>query len=70
MARDLLGEKMYFSMLPEQFFKKVYETRSNLVHQGKIDPQELHSMLGDVDQFVSDILQAQFIEREPSEENS
>jgi len=60
----------YFSMASEQFFKKIYETRSGMVHRGKVDPQELHSMLGDVDQFVSDILQAQFIERKPWEIDS
>ena len=69
MALDLLGDKKYFSLIPEQFFTKIYNIRSSLVHQGKVDPRELQNMLGDVDQFVSDILHAQFIEREPPVKN-
>ena len=61
MARELLAEKEYFSMTAEKFFKKIYKTRNDLVHRGIVNRPELHSMLGEVDRYVSDILQKQFI---------
>jgi hypothetical protein len=65
-GRDLAGKllvgKKYESMDPVVFFSHIYKIRNNMVHQGKIDPQALHAILGEVDRFVADLLQHHCVE--------
>jgi len=62
LAATLLEGKKYESMDPDVFFGHIYKMRNNLVHYGQIDPAALHGILGEMDRFVSDILQAQYVE--------
>jgi hypothetical protein len=54
-----LGEQLYDSLLPGPFFIKIYKVRNNLVHRGRIEPETMHVLVGEVDRFVADIVSRQ-----------
>jgi len=61
LAEELLGNATYQSLRAGEFFNKLYKTRNDLVHRGVVDRDALHVLVGDTDQFVSDILQRHFV---------
>lgn len=65
LAAELLAGRTYQSLSAAEFFTKIYRTRNDLVHRGKVDHQALHTLVGDTDQFVSDLLQRHFDEVTP-----
>ena len=67
MAEDLLGDARFQSLRAEEFFYKMYKTRNDLVHRGIVNPDALHTLVGDADQFVSEILQRRIIDHETVE---
>jgi hypothetical protein len=62
MANELLGDATYQSLRAGEFFNKLYKTRNDLVHRGVVDRDALHILVGDADQFVSDILRRHFVD--------
>ena len=62
LAIQLLTGNTYDSLDPGSFFQKVYKLRNDLVHRGAFDPNALHVLVGEIERFVSDILQHQFVE--------
>lgn len=62
LAAALLPGKRYRSMLPNDFFSYLYKIRNKMVHKGSIDPEQVHDLLGDFDQFISDMLLTQHVE--------
>lgn len=62
LAETLLTAKTYRDMTPADFFSYLYKIRNSMVHKGDIDPKLIHELLGDMDQFVSDILLTQYVE--------
>jgi hypothetical protein len=61
LATSALPGKTYRSMSPADFFSHIYKIRNNMVHKGDIDPKEIHDLLGDMDQFISDIILTQYV---------
>jgi hypothetical protein len=61
LAAVVLRGKTYRSMSPADFFSYIYKIRNNMVHKGDIDPKEIQELLGDMDQFVSDIILTQYV---------
>lgn len=49
-------------MSPADFFSQLYKIRNNMVHKGDIDPKQIHDLIGDMDQFISDLLLTQYVE--------
>lgn len=61
-ASKLLGNETYGGVPADQFFSKLYRVRNNFVHRGIVDQKELHVLVGEMDRFVSNILQHHFVE--------
>jgi hypothetical protein len=61
LAARLLSGQMYEGLDAAIFFSKIYNLRNNIVHKGKIDPTTIHSMLGEMDRFVSDVICQHYI---------
>jgi hypothetical protein len=51
-----LLEQRYDGLEADAFFSKVYKMRNQIVHEGKIDPIAIHSVVGELDRFVSNII--------------
>ena len=62
LAAVLLPGKTYRSMSPADFYSHLYRIRNTMVHKGDIDPKQIHELIGDMDQFTSDILLIQYVE--------
>lgn len=60
-AVEYLGGNEYYALDPESFFKKIYELRNGLIHRGATNMAELHSIIGEFERFVSDVLDRQFV---------
>jgi HAMP domain-containing protein len=60
LAQQLLKEKYYQTLSPAEFFKRVYNTRSELVHSGapKIDLAAFESLAAITEEFARDLLLA------------
>lgn len=56
MTRRLLGTKSYSEREAPKFFQYCYSLRSKLVHEGRIDDENLN--LGELTNFVGDLLEA------------
>jgi hypothetical protein len=61
LADSLLGSERYESLAPGKFFSHVYKVRNRLVHRGEIDPASLHTLLGEFDRFVADLVSRHFV---------
>jgi len=62
LAQQFLDGKTYDALSPSEFFRLLYKTRNEIVHRGKFDPKIVSNLLGEMDQFVADILMNYFIE--------
>ncbi len=60
-AAEYLEGNKYYSLDPVPFFRKIYELRNSLIHRGATNIAELHSIIGDLERFVSDVLERQFV---------
>ncbi len=59
-AAALLMGQTYEGLDPASFFSRVYRMRNDIVHRGEIRPEEVHSVLGEMDRFVSDLISHHF----------
>lgn len=64
LAATFLQGQIYEGMAPTKFFSHVYKMRNDIVHRGKIIPATVHSILGEFDRFVSDLICRHYIETE------
>lgn len=62
LASRLLGEHKYDELEAEAFFSKIYKMRNKIVHEGEIDPAAIHSIVGEMDRFVSDLIRRHCVE--------
>jgi hypothetical protein len=62
LAAALLGGQTYEGMDAATFFSHIYKMRNDVVHRGKIDPSAVHSVLGEMDRFVSDLIRHHYVE--------
>lgn len=60
MSEALLGSKKYADKKPSDFFKYIYNLRSQLVHSGNLDQRKISPIFNEIDKFVADILERQF----------
>ena len=63
LAARLLSKQTYEELDAASFFSKIYKLRNRIVHQGEIDPALIHSVLGEMDHFVSDLIRHHYVER-------
>ena len=62
LAAALLDGQTYEGMDAATFFSHIYKMRNDVVHRGKIDPTAVHSVLGEMDRFVSDLIRRHYVE--------
>ena len=62
LAESVLGERVYNFLPPGPFFAKIYKIRSDMVHRGDLDAETVHSLIGEVDRFVADIVSTRIAE--------
>jgi|CXWL01.1.fsa_nt_gi hypothetical protein len=62
LAATLLEGQTYEGMDAATFFSHIYRMRNDIVHQGKIEPGAVHSILGEFDRFVSELISRQYVE--------
>lgn len=56
LAATLLEGRTYEGMNATKFFSHIYKMRNDIVHRGKIEPGAVHSILGEFDRFVSELI--------------
>ena len=54
-ATRLLG-KTYMDLSPDEFFKRIYRTRNNIVHRGNVDNKELSTLHEHLNKFAIDLI--------------
>lgn len=62
LAATLLEGQTYEGMDAATFFSRLYKMRNDIVHRGKIDPAAVHSILGEFDRFVSELISTHYVE--------
>ena len=62
LAATLLQGQTYEGMDAATFFSHVYKMRNDIVHRGRIKPGAVHSILGEFDRFVSELISRQYVE--------
>ena len=62
LAATLLKEKTYEGLDAAVFFSHIYKMRNDIVHRGKIEPDAVHSILGEFDRFVSELIGQYYVE--------
>lgn len=62
LASIILEGQTYEGMDAATFFSHVYKMRNEIVHRGGIDPAAIHSILGEFDRFVSDLISHHYVE--------
>lgn len=65
MAKGYLTDKIYHGFNPEEFIKECYKVRSNLVHNGKSDEENISVLVENLDVYLSDLIQALILSNYP-----
>jgi hypothetical protein len=62
LAVKLLAGQTYEGADAATFFSRVYKMRNSIVHKGNIEPEAIHSILGEMDRFVADLIRHHYVE--------
>lgn len=62
LAATLLEGQIFEGMDAATFFSHTYKMRNDIVHRGKIEASAVHSILGEFDRFVSELINRQYVE--------
>lgn len=67
LVAEMLGVRTYDGRSPAEFFARLYDQRSALLHRGKFDPKEANRMLNSAQNFVADFILAHLASVDSSE---
>lgn len=56
------GDGGYGGEESQRFFGRIYKMRSQLVHEGKFEAKEMHSLIGELERLVKDAIESYVVE--------